>query len=47
MRHVEEMVNERSFWNTVLMYMAHRKFISVRRIYDYEMHEPEFDSLLG
>jgi hypothetical protein len=27
LRHVEEMVNERSFWDTVVMYMGQRKFL--------------------
>jgi len=47
MRHVEETVNERSFRDTVVMNMGQRKFISLRRIYDYKMHDPEFESLLG
>ena len=47
MRHVEEMINERSFWDTAVMYVGQRKFISARMIYDYEMHNHEFESLLG
>jgi hypothetical protein len=47
MRHVEEMVNDRSFWDTVVMYMGQRKFISGRKIDDCEMHDAEFESLLG
>ena len=46
LKHVEEMVNERSFLGYSSDVHGAKK-ISVRRIYDYETHDSNFESLLG